>query len=59
MLKLIILGLIAAMLTTGLLVFKFIIYDPDNDSGVGDIFVTFDVLKDFTVMFMMLWYIFK
>lgn len=59
MLKLIILGLFASLLATGLLVFKFIVYDPNNDSDVGDIFVAFDLLKDFTVMFMMLWYIFK
>ena len=59
MLKLIILGLFASLLATGLLVFKFIVYDPDNDSDVGGMFVAFDLLKDFTVMFMMLWYIFK
>ena len=59
MLKLIILGLFASLLATGLLVFKFIVYDPDNDSDVGDIFATFDLLKDFTVMFMMLWYVLK
>ena len=59
MLKLIILGLFASLLATGLLVFKFIVYDPDNDSDVGGIFVAFDLLKDFTVMFMMLWYVLK
>ena len=59
MLKITVLGLISAILAAGLLVFKFIVYDPDNDSDVGGIFVAFDLLKDFMVIFIMLWYVLK
>ena len=59
MLKITILGLISAILTGGLLGFKFVAYDTENESDVGDIFTAFDLMKDFTVIFMMLWYALK
>ena len=31
--------------------------DLEDESDVGDIFVVFDLLKDFIVIFIMLWYI--
>ena len=59
MLKLTVVGLISAILTGGLLGFKFVAYDLENESAAGDIFAVFDLLKDFIVIFMMLWYVLK
>ena len=59
MLKITVLGLISAVLAAGLLGLKFVAYDTENESDIGDIFATFDLLKDFIVIFMMLWYILK
>ena len=59
MLKITVLGLISAVLAAGLLGFKFVAYDTENESDVGDIFAVFDLLKDFVVIFMMLWYVLK
>lgn len=59
MLKLTVLGLISAILTAGLSAFKFVAYDPEDESTVGGVFATFDLLKDFIVIFMMLWYVLK
>ena len=59
MLKITVLGLISAVLAAGLLGFKFVAYDTENESDVGDIFATFDLLKDFIVIFMLLWYVLK
>ena len=59
MLKITVLGLISTILTAGLLGFKFIAYDTENESDVGDIFAVFDLMKDFIVIFMMLWYVLK
>lgn len=59
MLKITVVGLISAMLNACLLILKFIGYDTENDSDVGDIFVAFDLLKDFIVTFMLLWYALK
>ena len=56
MLKLTVLGLISAVLAAGLLGFKFVAYDTENESDIGDIFAVFDLMKDFIVIFMMLWY---
>ena len=57
MLKFIVLGLISTILTGGLLGFKFVAYDVENESAAGGVFATFDLLKDFVVIFMMLWYV--
>ena len=59
MLKITVLGLISAVLAAGLLGFKFVAYDSENESDVGDIFAVFDLMKDFIVIFMMLWYVLK
>ena len=59
MLKITVIGLISAILAAGLLGFKFVAYDTENESDVGDIFATFDLLKDFMVIFMLLWYVLK
>ena len=59
MLKMTVVGLISAILAAGLLGFKFVAYDVKNESDVGDIFAVFDLMKDFVVIFMMLWYILK
>ena len=59
MLKITVLGLISAILTGGLLAFKFVAYDLKDESDVGDIFALFDFMKDFIVIFMMLWYVLK
>ena len=59
MLKITVLGLISAILAAGLLGFKFVAYDTENESDIGDIFAVFDLLKDFIVIFMMLWYVLK
>ena len=59
MLKLTVLGLISAVLAGCLLAFKFVAYDTENESDIGDIFAVFDLMKDFIVIFMMLWYVLK
>ena len=59
MLKLTVLGLISAVLAAGLLGLKFVAYDTENESDIGDIFAVFDLMKDFIVIFMMLWYVLK
>ena len=59
MLKITVVGLISAVLAAGLLGFKFVAYDTENESDVGDIFAGFDLFKDFIVIFMMLWYVLK
>ena len=59
MLKFIVVGLISAILTGGLLGFKFVAYDLKDESATGGVFATFDLMKDFVVIFMMLWYILK
>ena len=59
MLKITVLGLISAILTVGLLGFKFVAYDLKDESDIGDVFAVFDLLKDFIVIFMMLWYVLK
>ena len=59
MLKITVLGLISAILNAGLLGFKFVAYDLEDNSTVGGVFATFDLLKDFIVIFMMLWYVLK
>ena len=59
MLKITVLGLISAVLTGGLLGFKFVAYDLEDESDIGDIFAVFDLMKDFIVIFMMLWYVLK
>ena len=59
MLKITVLGLISAILTGGLLGFKFVAYDLEDESAVGGVFATFDLLKDFIVIFMLLWYVLK
>ena len=59
MLKITVLGLISAILAAGLLGLKFVAYDSENESDVGDIFAVFDLMKDFIVIFMMLWYVLK
>ena len=59
MLKLTVLGLISAILTGGLLGFKFVAYDLEDNSAAGGVFATFDLLKDFIVIFMLLWYVLK
>ena len=51
--------LMSIVLTTCLLIFKFIAYDSNKDSILGDIFATFDLFKDFTVIFMLVSYIVK
>ena len=59
MLKITVLGLISAILTGGLLGFKFVAYDPENESAAGSVFATFDLLKDFIAIFILLWYVLK
>ena len=59
MLKITVVGLISAILAAGLLGLKFVAYDTENESDVGDIFAVFDLMKDFIVIFMMLWYVLK
>ena len=59
MLKITVLGLMSAILTAGLLGLKFVAYDLEDESAVGDIFAVFDLMKDFIVIFMMLWYVLK
>ena len=59
MLKITVVGLISTILTSGLLGFKFVAYDLEDESAAGAIFATFDLLKDFIVIFMLLWYVLK
>ena len=59
MLKITVVGLISAILTGGLLGLKFVAYDLEDKSDVGGVFATFDLLKDFIVIFMILWYVLK
>ena len=59
MLKITVVALISAILTTGLLGFKFVAYDLEDESAAGGVFATFDLLKDFIVIFMLLWYVLK
>ena len=59
MLKITVVGLISAVLAAGLLGFKFVAYDIKDESDIGDIFAVFDLMKDFIVIFMMLWYVLK
>ena len=59
MLKITVLGLISAILTGGLLGFKFVAYDIEDESAAGGVFATFDLLKDFIVIFMLLGYALK
>ena len=59
MLKITAVGLISAILAAGLLVFKFVAYDLKDESDIGDIFAVFDLMKDFIVIFIMLWYVLK
>ena len=59
MLKITVVWLISAVLVAGLLVFKFVAYDLENESAAGGVFATFDLLKDFVVIFMLLCYVLK
>ena len=59
MLKITVVGLISAILAAGLLGFKFVAYDLEDESAAGGVFATFDLLKDFIVIFMLLWYALK
>ena len=59
MLKITVVGLISAVLAAGLLGLKFVAYDLEDESDIGDIFAVFDLMKDFIVIFMMLWYVLK
>ena len=59
MLKITVVGLISAVLAAGLLGFKFVAYDLEDESAAGGVFAIFDLLKDFMVIFMMLWYVLK
>ena len=59
MLKITVLGLISAVLAAGLLGLKFVAYDLKDESDIGDIFAVFDLMKDFIVIFMLLWYVLK
>lgn len=51
--------LMSIMLTGCILILKFIAYDPKKNSTVGDIFATFDLFKDFILIFMLVSYIVK
>ena len=59
MLKITVVGLISAVLVAGLLGFKFVAYDLEDESAAGGVFAVFDLMKDFVVIFMMLWYVLK
>ena len=59
MLKITVVGLISAILAAGLLGFKFVAYDLEDKSAAGGVFATFDLLKDFILIFMLLWYALK
>ena len=58
-LDIIFLTLMSITLTGGLLILKFIAYDPNKDSIAGNIFAVFDLFKDFILIFMLLSYIVK
>ena len=51
--------LMSIVLTTCLLILKFIAYDPNKNSIIGDIFATFDLFKDFIVIYILISYIVK
>ena len=51
--------LMSIALTVGLLILKFIAYDPNKNSTVGAIFAAFDLFKDFILIFILLSYIMK
>ena len=55
MLKFIVVGLMATILTVASLVYKFEAYDTNEVSGLGVMFITLDLLKDFVVIFILLW----
>ena len=57
MLKITVVGLISAVLVAGLLGFKFVAYDLKDESAIGNVIGIFDLLKDFIVIFMVLWYV--
>ena len=59
MLKLIVIGFMSAILNILLLNFKFVAYDLKDESAIGNVIGIFDLLKDFIVIFMMLWYVLK
>ena len=59
MLKITVVGLISAVLVAGLLGFKFVAYDLKDESAIGNVIGIFDLLKDFIVTFMVLWYVLK
>ena len=59
MLKITVVGLISAVLVAGLLGFKFVAYDLKDESAIGNVIGIFDLLKDFIVIFMVLWYVLK
>ena len=48
--------LMSIALASSLLFFKFIAYDLNKESILNDIFVTFDLFKDFIVIFILLSY---
>ena len=51
--------LMSITLTACLLILKFIAYDPNKEYILGDIFATFDLFKDFIVIFILLSYIIR
>ena len=57
MLKITVVGLISAVLVASLLGFKFVAYDLKDESAIGNVIGIFDLLKDFIVIFMVLWYV--
>ena len=59
MLKITVVGLISAVLVAVLLGFKFVAYDLKDESAIGNVIGIFDLLKDFIVIFMVLWYVLK
>ena len=59
MLKITVVGLISAILAAGLLGFKFVAYDLKDESAISNVIGIFDLLKDFIVIFMVLWYVLK
>ena len=56
-LDIIFLTLMSIALASGLLFFKFIAYDLNKESILNDIFITFDLFKDFIVIFILISYI--
>ena len=59
MLKITVVGLISAVLVAGLLGLQFVVYDLKDESAIGNVIGIFDLLKDFIVIFMVLWYVLK